>query len=187
MSNNHDDQDRLARWRQYLALLARLHLDARLRSKLDPSDVVQQTLLRAHEKLHQFRGDGDTELRGWLRQILANTLAEAARRFGADARDIARERSLEGGLDQSSGRLEAWLAAEQPWPSQHAQREERLLRLAAALAELPDDQRRAVELHHLLGCAVAEVADQMERTKQAVVGLLFRGLKRLRRLMADDA
>jgi RNA polymerase sigma-70 factor (ECF subfamily) len=185
MNDNPDPGDRLARWRQYLALLARLHLDARLRSKLDPSDVVQQTLLRAHEKLHQFRGDGDTELRGWLRRILANTLAEAARRFGADARNVARERSLEAGLDQSSGRLEAWLAAEQPSPSQHAQREEQLLRLAAALAQLPDDQRRAVELHHLLGCAVAEVADQMERTKQAVVGLLFRGLKRLRRLMAE--
>jgi RNA polymerase sigma-70 factor (ECF subfamily) len=175
--------ERLERCRDYLRLLAGLHLDGRLRSKLDPSDAVQQTLLRAHASLHQFRGGTEAELRGWLRQILANTLAEAARRFGAEARDVNREQSLEVRPGQSSARLEVW-AAQEPSPSQNAQHEEQLLLLAAALAELPDDQRRAVELHHLLGYSVADVARQMERTRQAVVGLLFRGLKRLRQLLA---
>jgi RNA polymerase sigma-70 factor (ECF subfamily) len=183
---NDEHGDRLEQCRPYLHLLARLQLDGRLRSKLDASDVVQQTLLRAHQHQHQFRGRDDAAFRAWLRQILANTLAEAARRFGAEARDIGRERSLEAKLNESSARLEAWVTAEQPSPSQHAAREEQLLRLAGALAGLPEDQRRAVELHHLLGLSVAEVGERIGRTRAAVVGLLFRGLKQLRQFLADN-
>jgi RNA polymerase sigma-70 factor (ECF subfamily) len=65
-------------------------------------------------------------------------------------------------------------------------RAEELLRLAAALAQLPEDQRRVVELHHLKGLLIAEVAEQMGRTRPAVVGLLCRGLKKLRELLRDS-
>lgn len=174
------DGEALERCRDYLHLLARLHLDPRLKGKLDPSDVVQQTLLNAHAKLDQYRGQSDAELAGWLRRILANNLADAGRAFGAQARDVARERSLEVDLDQSSARLDAWLAADQSSPSQRVQRNETSLRLAGALARLAEDQRTAVELHHLKGMPVAEVAEIMGRTRPAVVGLLFRGLRKLR-------
>ncbi|HLN26981.1 MAG TPA: sigma factor-like helix-turn-helix DNA-binding protein [Gemmataceae bacterium] len=63
---------------------------------------------------------------------------------------------------------------------------EQLLRLAAALAELPADQRRAVELHHLNGWALAEVAKEMGRTKAALMGLIFWGLKELSVLLVED-
>ncbi len=62
-------------------------------------------------------------------------------------------------------------------------RVEELVRLAGALSQLPDDQRLVVELHHLKGMPVAEVAEILERTKPAVMGLLFRGLKKLRALL----
>lgn len=178
-------QDGLERCREYLCLLARLQLDRRLHGKLDPSDVVQQTLLSAHEKREQFRGETEEEFLGWLRQILANHLAGTVRRFGAGLRDIRRERSLEASIEESAARLHVWLAADQSSPSQQAMRHELHLRLATALAQLPDDQRRAIELHHLKSCAVADVARQMGRSKMAVVGLLFRGLKKLRHLLED--
>jgi len=176
---------RLERCREYLRLLTRLQVPARLRSKLDASDVVQQTLLRAHEKRDQFRGHSEGELIAWLRQILANQLAEAVRRFSAEARDLAREQSIRAQLDESAVRMENWLAAEQSSPSQRVMREEQHLRLAQALGQLPDDQRQAIELHHLQGYAVADAGRIMNRSRPAVVGLLFRGLKRLRELLDE--
>jgi RNA polymerase sigma-70 factor (ECF subfamily) len=173
------------RFRDYLRLMARLHLDARFAAKLDASDIVQQTLLQAHENRDQFRGQSEAELAGWLRAILANILGAAARRFGADARDLGREQSLQERLDESSARLENWLAAEQSSPSERVMRAEELVRLASALAQLPDDQRAAIEMHHLKGKPVAEVAGVMQRTKPAVMGLLFRGQKKLRELLQE--
>jgi RNA polymerase sigma-70 factor (ECF subfamily) len=173
-------------YRDYLRLLARLQLDHRLQAKLDASDIVQQTLLQAHQSRAQFRGESDAEWLAWLRAILANTLAAAGRRFDTRARELDRERSLEVGVEQSSSRLECLLAADQTSPSERAVRCEELLRLASAMARLPEEQRRVVELHHLKGLPVVEVAEQMGRTRPAVVGLLFRGLKKLREHLRDQ-
>jgi RNA polymerase sigma-70 factor (ECF subfamily) len=120
---------------------------------------------------------------GWSRAILANARAAAARGFQAAARDLGRERSLEAELEQSLARLEQLLASDQSSPSEGAIRGEELFRPAWALGRLPDDQRRVVELHHLKGLTAAEVAAEIGRTRPAVVGLLFRGLKRLRELL----
>lgn len=171
----------LEHYREYLRLLARLQLAPRLRGRLDPSDLVQQTLLKAHERLDQFRGQTDEEWRAWLRAILARNLIDAARKFGRQG-DL-RARSLEAALEQSSAKLEGLLASEESSPSQGALRAERLVGLAEALATLPEDQRTAVELRYLHGMAVHDVAEAMGRSTVSVTGLLYRGMKSLRRVM----
>ena len=180
------DKRPLEGYRDYLRLLARTQLGTRLQAKLDASDIAQQAILQAHQAQSQFRGTTEAEKLAWLRAILANVLAAAARRFEAMARDIGRERSLEGELDLSSSRLECLCAADQTSPSQQVVRCEELLRLTAALARLPEDQRRVIELHHLKGLPVAAVAEQMGRSRASVVGLLFRGLKQLREWLREQ-
>ena len=56
-------------------------LPQNLQAKLDPSDVVQQTLLKAHQNWDQFRGSNDAELAAWLRSILARHVSDVARKF----------------------------------------------------------------------------------------------------------
>ena len=174
----------LEQFADYLRLLARLQLDPQLRARLAPSDIVQQTLLIAHEKQGQFRGRTDAELAAWLRTILVNVLAQQMRRLRNHPPE--RARSLQRALDESSARLEGWLAAEQSSPSTQAARHEEQIRLADALARLPESQRLAVELHHLQGLPLSEIAAQLGRTKGAVAQLLFRGLTRLRELLSDE-
>ncbi|GAC1448631.1 MAG: hypothetical protein NVSMB9_31950 [Isosphaeraceae bacterium] len=170
-------------YRDYLRLLARLQLSPRMRGQLDPSDIVQQTLLKAHERIDQFRGKTDEEFQGWLRAILARTLADAARQLGRQAG--GGDRSLEAALEHSSVRLEALLASDQSSPSQEAMRSERLVGLANALARLSEDQRMALELRYLRGLAVADVAGQMGRSVVSVTGLLYRGMIALRVEMGE--
>jgi RNA polymerase sigma-70 factor (ECF subfamily) len=174
----------LERFRDYLHLLARLHLDHRLRGKLEPSDLVQQTLLEAHQKRDQFRGHTDAERACWLGRMLLYNLADAVRALRLK-RDGGRERSLEAALEESSTRIQAWLEAEQSSPSQQAVRNEQLLRLAVALSQLPEDQCEAVVLRHLQGRPLADLAASLNRSEPATAGLLHRGLKRLRELLHD--
>jgi RNA polymerase sigma-70 factor, ECF subfamily len=171
--------------RGYLRALARLQVAARpwLAPKLDASDLVQQTLLKAHAARDQFRGRTPEELAAWLRQILTRTLANALRALGQAKRDVGAEQALEADLDASCGRLDAWLAADQTSPSERAGAHERADRLAAAVAALPADQREAVLLKHCHGTSLAAIAERTGRTLPAVAGLLRRGLHALREQM----
>jgi RNA polymerase sigma-70 factor (ECF subfamily) len=175
----------LERFREYLRLLARLQIGAQVQAKLDASDVVQQTLFEAHQNWAQFRGRTGAEQAAWLRQILAHNLADALRGLGRAKRDVGRQRSLEAALEDSSSRLQNWLAAEQSSPSQRVEREEQAVHLANALATLPEAQREALVLQHWHGWTLAQIGRHMGRTPAAVAGLLKRGLKQLRQQLQE--
>jgi RNA polymerase sigma-70 factor (ECF subfamily) len=170
------------KYRSYLMLLARLQLDQRWHARIDPSDLVQQTLLDAHARWHQM-GTENAELAAWLRKALANNLADALRNLNRAKRNVGREQSLDVALDASSARLAHCLASEQSTPSRQAVRNEDLLRLADALTALPDLQREAVILHHLQGHSLSDTARALSRSDTATAGLLHRGLKKLREIM----
>jgi RNA polymerase sigma-70 factor (ECF subfamily) len=70
----------LETYREYLRLLARIQLDPNLQGIVEPSDIAQQTLLKAHERQTQFHGSTDAQRAAWLRAILANQIADALRR-----------------------------------------------------------------------------------------------------------
>jgi RNA polymerase sigma-70 factor (ECF subfamily) len=173
-------------YRDYLRLLARLHLPLVLRGSLDPSDVVQETLLRAHQHAAQFRGTSEAERAAWLRRILLNCLTEGLRKFaGTTTPDGSPQAPSEHAFEQSSARLEAWLESQHSSPSERAIRHEELLRLSAALEQLPPNQRTALELKHLQGWSVEAISRQLGVSKSAVGGLLRRGMKQLRQRMEE--
>jgi RNA polymerase sigma-70 factor (ECF subfamily) len=176
---------RLERFRAYLRLLARLQLDPRLRPRVDPSDLAQQTLIQAHRAFDQFSG-GDAELAAWLRQILARNLAHALRDHGRDRRDVARERPLDVLLAESSERLERWLTDGEPSPGEQAARNEQALLLAEALAQLPEAQREALVLEYWHGWSLEEIGQHLGRSRAAIAGLIKRGMKQLRAQLGGE-
>jgi RNA polymerase sigma-70 factor (ECF subfamily) len=169
------------RYREYLHLFARQHLPNKLQRLLSASDVAHETILKAHTKRAQFRGQTEAEYRAWLRRILANTLADAAKAE-------AREPDILQALEKSSAVFEDWVVDEGFSPVEQAVQDERLLRLAEALLQLPEDERRALEMRHLRmpPCSLPEIAKALNRpTAKAVAGLLARGLERLRGLLRE--
>ena len=170
----------IERYRNYLRFLARVQLGGRVSAKVDPSDVVQQSLLQAHQARNEFRGATEAELLAWLRQILSRTIAHATRDLQAQKRDVRREQSIHNAIDASSARLEQLLMADQSSPSQSAVRREHAVLVAEAVESLSDEQRQAIVLRYWQGLTLNETAEALAKSPAAVVGLLQRGLKALR-------
>jgi RNA polymerase sigma-70 factor (ECF subfamily) len=164
--------------RSYLHLIARMHLDFRLRARFDPDDAVQDTFRKALENWDQCR----ESRKAWLRRILLNHLKDLLSAGTAQKNNV----DLEVALQQSSVRLDAILVADESSPSQRAGRNEDMVRLAEALAQLPANQQEVVILHHLHELKLAETAAHLGISLGTAAGLLYRGLKTLNRLMTQN-
>jgi RNA polymerase sigma-70 factor (ECF subfamily) len=163
-----------------------MELDPRLQRRFDSSDIIQETMLRAHANLARFRGHTEAELVKWLQEILSNVVTDEARKARARKRDVALEQSLEAVMAESSSRLEMYLASSQTSPSGQAERQELLLALAVAIDELPEDQRDVLIQRDLNGAPVSQIAEQLGRTEKSVAGLLMRGRRKLREMLQKD-
>lgn len=169
----------LDRFRPSLLLWAKCQMPAWLRSKLDPADLVSQTLLEALAARDRFADRSDLETLGYLRRALSNNLIDAARKFARSQTDVSPDDCA-----RSSVRLADWLAADHTSPSERAERNEQFDRLAAALGELPDAQRIAVEMRYLQKMKVGAIAQALGRSDDAVSQLLHRAVVALRGALA---
>lgn len=168
------------RFRGYLCVLASMGLDRQVAHKLDASDIVQQTLLHAHEARSQFRGTTDAECIAWLRQILANNLAHCVRDLHRDKRDVRREHSLDQRLERSSWCLLGILGVDDTSPLSKLEKDEQRLRIMDLLSQMEPHQRDVLWLKYWHDLTLAEIAMQLQISTPAAAGILYRGLKQLR-------
>ena len=172
----------LDRYRPLLLLHTRqLRLGTLRRAKFDSSDVVHETFLKALRGRDTFRGNTEGELVAWLRAILRNVLVDQVR---ASAVCGAVAASLDD-ANEAGTPIAAYLTAASPGPSTLASRKEEILRVAAAVGRLPEDEQDAVVARHVLGLPVCEVAARLGRTEKAAAMLLYRAKVRLKELLAE--
>lgn len=180
----------LQMYRNYLMVLAGTQIERRLQPRMSPSDIVQETMLRAHANFAQFRGASEPELIGWLRQILVNNLAKFVEQHVLAARrDVRREVSIERlgqALEQSTIQLAALLPAGSRSPSAAAQQREEAVLLADRLAMLAPDYREVLMLRNLQGLPFETIAQQMDRSVSATRMLWLRAIDKLKGLYAGD-
>jgi RNA polymerase sigma-70 factor, ECF subfamily len=174
----------LSLYTNYLKMLVAAQLDSRLRTRVSPSDIVQESFFEAHRDFREFRGKSIGEFVVWLRRIVVNNILRMVEQHVlAEKRDVRREVSVEEigrRLEQSTMRLEALLAEQAESPSCCAVRREDEILLADALAQLPSDYRDVIILRNIEGLSFEEVALRMERSAGAVRMLWLRALKKLR-------
>jgi RNA polymerase sigma-70 factor (ECF subfamily) len=169
--------------RPILLLVARQSVNPRLWKDVDPSGVVQETLVEALKGRPQFKGSGLPSLECWLRKILLHNLYDALRRIHRERRDVNRVVPIDQAVEDSTQRLQSQLTGQDASPSEIAMRKEDLFSLASALERLDEAQRSVVEIRHLQGRSLAEAAAILGRSESAVAALLHRGLKRLKEEM----
>jgi RNA polymerase sigma-70 factor (ECF subfamily) len=175
----------LEEYRAYLETLTFIQIDPRLRCKFGLSDVVQNTLLDAFRDLGRIQDlDADGRKRR-LRRMLVNNLRDEIDKWKTRGRDYRLEQPLEAAADESSCRLQSWLAAEDGSPGEGLARHEEALRLLEALSKLDPRQREALILQKYHGWTLAQIAEHLGCTTGAVAGLHARGVKELRKHLPD--
>jgi RNA polymerase sigma-70 factor, ECF subfamily len=176
------DDEEFGEFRDYLMVLARSQVSVDLRGRIDPSDLVQETLCDALRDLPRYRGRTRAEMMGWLRSVLKFNLIDRLRRLRLEGRVV----SFDASLDQASQGMSHLLQASQSAPEVRAAREEDALALATMLGKLSPPQAEAIVLKHCQGMSVVEIGRHMNRTPDAVGGLLRHGMRRLRELMPRE-
>jgi len=146
-----------------------------LRSKLDASDIVQQSLLDAFQGAGHFSGSTSAELRAWLLKIVEHNLADAGRQFRvAEKRDISREVSLDciqAPHDLASTTVTASVAM---------RRNERDAELGKAISGLSRRHEQIIELRHKHGMNYAAIGVEMGISEAAARQLWKRAINALR-------
>ena len=167
----------------YLKLLVTTHLDAKLRARCSPSDIVQESYFEAHRDFPKFQGQTAPEFLAWLRKILVNNMAREVEKHVLSAkRDVRREVRLDGmqaALERSAARLESVFVDRASSPSSRVDRHEHAVALAKS-GQAPADYREVLVLRHSEGLAFKDIARQMGRSAGAVRMLWLRAIGQIR-------
>ena len=177
-----DRAELLEQYRDYLLLVANQELDSKVQAKVAASDLVQETLVRAHDRFELFSGDGGAELQGWLRKILLNQLADARKRFRRQKRNVAREIALDG---ERSGQAKVEPAADSLSPSGKVAQAEESHLVMLALDKLSGDQKNAIIWRNFERLSFAEIGNRLSRSEDAARKLWCRAIDRIQKELGD--
>ena len=180
-------QQLLEHYRGYLRRMVAARLDRRMAARVDPSDVVQETLVEAAGRLGEYLREQPIPFFAWLRQLAGERVIDAHRRHvAAQRRSVTLEQREPELPDASADILVRTLFATDTSPSNQLMREERHERLKAALATLPQRDREVLVMRHLEQLSIAEIAAMLEIGEPAVKSRLLRALIRIRERMGDS-
>jgi RNA polymerase sigma-70 factor (ECF subfamily) len=179
-------QNLLERYRDYLRRMVAVRLDHRLAARVDPSDVVQETLIDAARRLDDTLRERPLPFYGRLRQLAGERVINTHRRqVTALRRSVSPEHRELDLPDNSADELVRRLSTADTSPSNQMMRRERHERLKAALASLPPRDREVLVMRHLVQLSTAEIAAMLEISEPAVKSRLLCALIRMREQMGD--
>jgi RNA polymerase sigma-70 factor, ECF subfamily len=174
----------LAAHQAYLRELVNLRMDPRLRPRIDPSDIVQETQLEAYRRLPRYLADQPMPFRLWLRQIAHDRLLMLRRQHvGAARRTVEREVPLP---EAASKIFAGQLAAGGSSPSQQLSRRESVRQIGQAMARLIDADREILLLRNFEGLSYSEAACLLHVDEATARKRYGRALLRLRTMLFDD-
>src|SRR5688572_6567330 len=169
------------------ALMAFLNsrIGSHLAKKTEAEDILQDACLEAVRSLDKAPLESWDPLH-WLFQICERKIIDSHRRhFTSQKRDASREAAIPDGSEAAGG-LANLLAASMTTPSEAFSRDQRQLRVLAALDTLPEDQREALRLRYLIGLPSKEIAKKLGKTDGAVRVMLSRSLGKLQEMLAEE-
>ena len=180
------DQQALAelfeRYRERLRRMVLLRLDARVRARFDPSDVVQEAFVEIARRFPSYGEDPAIPLFLWMRMVTGDRLAHLHRmHLGAEKRDAARESPVHGARfpEASSVYLASQLAGQFTSVDRGLKQEEVRAKLSEALSAMDDHDREIIAMRHFEELSTAEIAASLDLTRSGVLKRYTRAIRRL--------
>ena len=177
----------LARYRSRLKRLVSLRMDQRMAGRVDPSDIVQETLVKAAERLPAYASRRPLPFYPWLRQLAIERLVEAHRlHIQSQRRSVLRERELAFGLSET-GRtsLAECLATLSRSPSANLRRQEMMEQAQAIVERLPHRDRDVLVLRYLEQLSTRDAAAVLGISENTFAQRHVRALQRVRQLACE--
>lgn len=177
----------LERHREPLRRMIDMRMDARIQTRMDASDIVQDVMVDASRRLREYLQDPSMPFHLWLRHIARDRIIDAHRRHRVSAkRSVDREqRPAAPNLDHSTVELVAQICDVQLTPAAAATLQELQQRFQAAITEMEDQDREVVLMRHFEHLSNQDVAHSLGLSEPAASMRYLRAMRRLRVLLTD--
>ena len=176
----------LDRYRGRLRRMVAMRLDKRISARVDPSDVVQEAMKDAFQRLPEYLANPQLPFYPWLRRIAWDRLVDMYRtHIEAEKRSVRREQPPNLN-DESVAELAHSIVTRSINPGRRAMLAEMQDRTKTALLQLKPHDREILVLRYLEQMGVEEIAAVLGISQTAVTSRHLRALQRLRRLLGDD-
>ncbi len=169
-----------------LKRIVHFRLDYRLNGRVSESDVIQETYVRAAQRLKGYLEKEDLPFFVWLRLEISQKLHDIHRKhFGAEMRDIRKEwrRDNSSNTEKTSLALAAHIVAQVTSPSRLVERAEQIAKLDTTLNEMNELDREVIALRHFEELSNLETAKILNIQPAAASKRYLRALKRLKEVM----
>ena len=175
----------LDRYRERLRRMVSLRLDSRVSARVDASDVVQEALFDAAQKLVDYARERPIPFYPWLHRLAADKLALAHRHhLRAGRRSVAREEADTFVWLQGSSRLLVdWLVASDATPGDAFFRSERQRQVHVALERLAPAEREVLVMRYLEDLAFPEIAAVLGIGESAAKMRHLRAIEKIRSVL----
>ena len=152
-----------------------------IQATIGVEDIVQQTFTRVFQSIANYEPREEATFLTWLKSIADNRIRDAIRAQVRKKRggDYRRLEPLNCSKGARATELIDFFFADEHTPSRSLARREAIQAIQIGLAGLPEEHRRAVQLHYFEGLSLEKTAEQMNRTPGSVRGLLQRAKKKM--------
>lgn len=179
----------LDRHREAVRRMVQMRLDHAVARRVDASDVVQDVLLEASQRLTDYIRNPLMPFHLWLRQLAKDRIIDMHRRHrGAQRRSVDREQNLSNfsSNDESAADVTALLRDAELTPAATALRKEMEERFVLALNRLEEGEREIIIMRHFEHLGNGEVAEALGLSAPAAGMRYLRAIRRLRELLGAD-
>ena len=179
----------LDRHRESLRRMADMRLDAKIRQRVDASDIVQDALIEVNRRLPQYLANPVMPFHLWVRQIMSDRLIDAHRRHRVSKKrsvDLEQAPVVASNLDHSTIQFGPQITDGELTPAAAAIQAELQRKFEQAIEEMDEQDQEIIVMRHFENLTNQEVARVLDLTEPAASMRYLRAMRRLRKGLAPE-